>query len=87
MKTLKQDIDHKHIKLTIQVGKDGKLFGAITTKHIVETFEQVHGITLDKKKVELSSDINSIGIYTVTVHLHKGVDAQFEVHVEEEKKD
>ncbi len=87
MKTLKQEIDHKHIKLTIQVGKDGKLFGAITTKHIVETFEHVHGITLDKKKVELSSDINSIGIYTVTVHLHKGVDAQFEVHIEEEKKD
>ena len=87
MKTLKQEIDHKHIKLTIQVGKDGKLFGAITTKQIVEQFEKDHGITLDKKKVELSSDINSIGIYTVTVHLHKGVDAQFEVHVEEEKKD
>lgn len=86
MKTLKQEIDHKHIKLTIQVGKDGKLFGAITTKHIVEQFEKDHGITLDKKKVELSSDINSIGIYTVTVHLHKDVDAQFEVHVEEEKK-
>lgn len=87
MKTLKQDIDHKHITLSIQVGKDGKLFGSITTKHIVETFEKVHGITLDKKKVELSSDINSIGIYTVTVHLHKGVDAQFEVHIEEEHKD
>ncbi|MGB1097477.1 MAG: 50S ribosomal protein L9, partial [Acholeplasmataceae bacterium] len=86
MKTLKQEIDHKHIKLTIQVGKDGKLFGAITTKHIVEQFEKDHGITLDKKKVELSSDINSIGIYTVTVHLHKDVDAQFEVHVEQEKK-
>jgi ribosomal protein L9 len=87
MKTLKQEIDHKHIKLTIQVGKDGKLFGAITTKHIVETFEKTHGITLDKKKVELSSDINSVGIYTVIVHLHKGVDAQFEVHIDEEKKD
>ena len=59
---------------------------AITTKHIVEQFEKDHGITLDKKKVELSSDINSIGIYTVTVHLHKNVDAQFEVHVEQEKK-
>lgn len=86
MKTLKQEIDHKHIKLTIQVGKDGKLFGAITTKNIVETFEKTHGVTLDKKKVELSSDINSVGIYTVTVHLHKNVDAQFEVHIEEEKK-
>lgn len=85
MKSLKAEIDHKHIALPIQVGKDGKLFGAITTKHIVEMFEKTHGLLLDKKKIELSSEINSVGIYTVTVHLHKTVSAQFEVHVENQK--
>lgn len=85
MKSLKAEIDHKHIALPIQVGKDGKLFGAITTKHIVEMFEKTHGLLLDKKKIEVSSEINSVGIYTVTVHLHKTVSAQFEVHVENQK--
>jgi cyclic-di-AMP phosphodiesterase len=83
MRKLKADIDGKHIQLEIQVGQDNKLFGAVTTKHIVEKFEAVHGITLDKKKVELSSEINSPGIYTVTVHLHKQIHAQFEVHIVE----
>ncbi len=85
MKTLKQEIDQSTLSHTIQVGKDGKLFGAIITTNW-EQFEKDHGITLDKKKVELSSDINSIGIYTVTVHYIR-CGCQFEVHVEEEKKD
>lgn len=85
MKKLKAEIDHKHISIPIQLGKEGKLFGSVTTKHIVEVFEKTHDITLDKKKIEVSSDINSIGIYTVSVHLHKGIDAQFELHITEKK--
>jgi len=85
MNKLKSEIDHKHIQIPIQIGKDGKLFGAVTTKQIVEVFEKQHQITLDKKKIEVSSDINSVGIYVVTVHLHKGIDAQFELHIAEKK--
>lgn len=85
MNKLKDEIDHKHITIPIQIGKDGKLFGAVTTKQIVEVFESSHDITLDKKKIEVSSDINSVGIYVVSVHLHKGIDAQFELHIIEKK--
>ena len=81
MKKLKSEIDGKKVTLGIQIGQDGKLFGAVTTKQIVEAFEQVHHILIDKKKVELSSDINSVGIYTATVQLHKDIKAQFEVHI------
>jgi ribosomal protein L9 len=83
MKKLKSEIDGKRVTLGIQIGQDGKLFGAVTTKQIVEAFEQVHHILIDKKKVELSSDINSVGIYTATVQLHKDIKAQFEVHIVE----
>jgi cyclic-di-AMP phosphodiesterase len=81
MKKLKSEIDHKKITVGIQIGQDGKLFGSVTTKQITEAFEKEHGITIDKKKLELSSDINSVGIYTATVTLHKDVKAQFEVHI------
>jgi cyclic-di-AMP phosphodiesterase len=83
MKKLKSEIDNKKITLGIQIGQDGKLFGAVTTKQIVEAFEKENGILIDKKKVELSSDINSVGIYTATVNLHKDIKAQFEVHIVE----
>ncbi len=83
MKSLKNEIDGKKVTLGIQIGQDGKLFGAITTKQIVEAFEQEHHILIDKKKVELQSDINSVGIYTAFVTLHKDIKAQFEVHIVE----
>lgn len=81
MRKLKAEIDGKKITLGIQIGQDGKLFGHVTTKQIVEQFEQDHHILIDKKKVELSSDINSVGIYTASVQLHKDIKAQFEVHI------
>ncbi|MBN2300015.1 MAG: 50S ribosomal protein L9 [Acholeplasmataceae bacterium] len=81
MKKLKAEIDNKKVTLGIQIGQDGKLFGSVTTKQIVEAFEQAHHILIDRKKVDLSSDINSIGIYTATVSLHKDIKAQFEVHI------
>ncbi len=81
MKKLKSEIEGKKVTLGIQIGQDGKLFGAVTTKQIVEAFEQAHHIMIDKKKVELSSDINSVGIYTATVQLHKDIKALFEVHI------
>ncbi len=83
MKKLKSEIDGKKVTLSIQIGQDGKLFGAVTTKQIVEAFQQAHHIMIDKKKVELSSDINSVGIYTATVQLHKDIKALFEVHIVE----
>lgn len=84
MNKVKGEIDNKQITLPIQVGKDGKLFGSITTKQIAENFEKEHGIAIDRKKLELFSDINSAGIYAVTVHLHKDIKAQFEVIIVEE---
>ncbi len=81
MKKLKSEIDGKQVVLEIQIGKDGKQFGSITTKQIAEAFQATHGILIDKKKLELQSEINSIGIYTAFVSLHKDIKAQFEVKV------
>ncbi len=81
MKKLKSEIDNKKVTLGIQIGQDGKLFGSVTTKQIVEEFEKEHHILIDRKKIEISSDINSVGIYTATVSLHREIKAQFEIHI------
>ncbi len=81
MKKLKAEIDNKKVTLGIQIGQDGKLFGSVTTKQIVEEFEKEHHILIDRKKIEISSEINSIGIYTATVSLGKDIKALFEVHI------
>ncbi len=85
MKKLANEIEGKSITLSIQVGQDGKRFGSITTKQIVEEFEKKHGISIDKKKLELATDISSAGIYPVIVGLDKGVKATFEVNIIERR--
>src|SRR5690606_38701823 len=85
MKKLASEIDGKSITLTLQVGADGKRFGSITTKQIVEAFEQKYGTVIDKKRLELQSDLSSAGIYSVVVNLDKQVRATFDVNIVEKR--
>lgn len=78
---LKSDIQDKFISIYIKVGADGKNFGHITTKLVCDEFEAQTGIHLDKRKVELPSEINSVGIFTATVKLDKDIIATFEINV------
>ena len=81
LEKLKTEIQDKFISVYIRVGADGKNFGHITTKYICEEFEAQTGIHLDKKKVELPVDINSVGIFTANVRLDKDIVATFEINV------
>lgn len=81
MKKLKEDIESKSVNIYIKVGSDGKVFGHITNKQICEEYEAQTGIKLDKRKVTLPADINSVGIYTANVDLYKDVQASIKVHV------
>jgi len=78
---LKDEIQGKFISIYIKVGADGKNFGHITTKLICDEFEAQTGIHLDKRKVELPSEINSVGIFTASVKLEKDIIATFEINV------
>ncbi len=81
MKKLKTEIESKSVDIFINIGQDGKLFGSVTTKMIADAFKEQNGVEFDRKKLELTSEINSIGIYTATVTLTKDVKAQFEINV------
>ena len=47
MNSLKNEIDGKKVTLSIQIGQDGKMFGKVTTKQIVEAFQKEHQILID----------------------------------------
>ena len=81
LEKLKTEIQDKFISLYIKMGADGKAFGSITTKLVCDEFEAQTGIHLDKRKVELPSEINSVGIFTASVKLDKDIVATFEIRV------
>lgn len=78
---LKSEIESKSINIFLQLGGDGRLFSHITTKRIAEEFAAQTGITIDKRKISLPAEINSVGIFTALVDLGKNVQATIEMNV------
>jgi large subunit ribosomal protein L9 len=60
------------------VGEDGKLFGSVTTQMIADALQE-KGFTIDRKTITIPEPIKALGIYTVVIKLHKGVEAQVKV--------
>lgn len=56
-------------------GEDGRLFGSVTAKDIVDAIQQARGIRVERRKVRLEQPIKATGTHTVTVELHGGLTA------------
>ncbi|MFD2615287.1 50S ribosomal protein L9 [Paenibacillus gansuensis] len=71
------------ISIKSKIGKDGRLFGSITSKQIAEELA-ARQIKVDKRKIELADPIRTLGITEVPVKLHPEVKATVKVHITEE---
>ncbi|MDO5441400.1 MAG: 50S ribosomal protein L9 [Bacillota bacterium] len=77
----KAKVESVTVKIASKAGENGKLFGAITAKDIAEALEKDHKIFLDKKKVDLSAPIKTLGKTDVDLKLYTGVVAKCHVEV------
>lgn len=73
----------KVVNLSIKVGKEGKVFGQISTKEIADETKKQLGIEIDKKKI-ISDAIKAAGNYKIQVKLHPKVVGELSVEVKEE---
>ena len=83
MQELKTRIEQSPIKIAVKVGQNGKLFGAVSSKQIVEEFVNQYNITFDKRKILQDNDIDALGTYKISVQLHKEVTATITIYVVE----
>lgn len=83
-KTLAARVEEKPVTVTIRAGEGGKIFGSVSTKEISAAVTSQLGFDLDKKKMQLTEPIKSLGTHIVPVRLHKDVIAQLKVNVIEE---
>ena len=68
------------IAVAVKTGAGGKLFGSVTVNHILEKLQE-SGFVFDKKHVTSFSPIKQLGKTTVTLSLHKDIEAEVEVEV------
>ena len=77
-------VEEKSVTVTIKAGEGGKIFGSVSTKEISSAVNSQLGLDLDKKKMQLTDPIKSLGTHIVPVRLHKDVIAKLTVKVVEE---
>jgi large subunit ribosomal protein L9 len=78
---IKSDLEKLSISLAARAGKDGKLFGSVTTTDIAAAVKDAGGPLLDRKRIQLPGHIKTIGAHTVVVELHPDVVASLPVTV------
>ncbi len=84
MKDLKEKLEKSEIKIGVKIGKEGKMFGSVSTKQIADAISAQLHLTVDKRKIELENTISSLGAYQIPIQLHKEVLAKIKLFVIEE---
>ncbi|MGM7703265.1 50S ribosomal protein L9 [Pseudalkalibacillus sp. Hm43] len=81
---LKDELEKLTVELSTKAGEGGRLFGSVTSKQIADELKKKK-YKVDKRKIELSEPIRSLGYTNVPVKLHPEVTATLKVHVSEQK--
>ena len=69
------------VKIPTSGGADGRLYGSVTSKDIVERLKADTGIEIDKRKLMLSDPIKAYGKYEVEVKLYTEITGKINVLV------
>lgn len=78
---LKKILAKTKLTFKVKTGKEGKVFGSISSKQISEELKKKN-ITIDKKLIE-NETINTLGSHIVKIKLHKKVTAELTITLEE----
>ncbi|WP_234356392.1 50S ribosomal protein L9 [Blastococcus sp. Marseille-P5729] len=80
-KQIASQLEGLSVKHAARAGSDGRLFGSVTSGDIVEAVKAAGGPELDKRRVELPSQIKSTGTHDVNVKIHDEVTGSFKIEV------
>lgn len=76
-----EDIKKMEVLVSIKTGEGGKVFGSISAKEIAAAVKQQYQVELEKKKMQLTEPIKSLGVHIVPVRIHPKVTAELKVKV------
>ena len=68
-----------------RAGEDGKLFGSVGAKEIVDALREARDLRIEKKRVRLEQPLREVGTFMVEIELADGTVAAVKTIVSEEK--
>ena len=75
-----KEFENLILEFHVNSGKDGRVFGSVSTKQIAEELTK-RGYKIDKRKILDTAPIGSLGVTKVRIELYKGVIGTVRVNV------
>jgi large subunit ribosomal protein L9 len=72
------------VRIFPKVGEQGRLYGSVTAADVAEALERQVGQPIDKRKIELSEPIRTLGEYRVSFRISRTVSVTLNLLVERE---
>ncbi|HEV7482254.1 MAG TPA: 50S ribosomal protein L9 [Solirubrobacterales bacterium] len=68
-----------------RAGEDGRLFGSVGAKEIVDALREARDLRIEKKRVRLEQPLREVGTFMVEIELADGTVAAVKTIISEEK--
>ena len=70
---VRSQLEDLKVQITVQAGKSGRLFGAVTPADIALAVKKAGGPALEKRSIAIAKPIKTIGTHAVAVKLHDSI--------------
>ena len=80
-KLLGAQLEKISVKISVKIGKDGKLFGSVGGSDVAKALKDNHALNVDKRKITIQGDVTGAGVYEAIVKLHPEVTTKIKVEV------
>lgn len=79
---IKKKLESKTYTFRVKSGKEGKVFGSVSSKQISDELNK-QGFKIDKKKILIDDALTTLGHHNVKIELHKKVIAEIKIIMED----
>ena len=80
---LAKEIESLELVVTAKVGEESRIFGSVTSQDLAVALA-THGITIERKNIQIDDDIKTLGVYSASVRVHPEVTCTVKVRVDPE---
>jgi large subunit ribosomal protein L9 len=78
---IKRRLEELTVRIEAQAGSAGRLFGAVSVTDIVEAVKAAGGPDIDKRRIQVTTPIKTVGSHQVSVKVHDDVTATLNLDV------
>ncbi|EFL01195.1 ribosomal protein L9 [Streptomyces sp. SPB78] len=78
---IKAELEGVRVRLATRSGEAGRLFGSVTPADVASAIKAAGGPNVDKRRIELTTPIKSLGAHEASVRLHPEVAAKVNIEV------